>query len=366
MKFTTTRETLLKPLQLVLGVVERRQTLPILSNVLLKATDDSLTITATDQEVEIVATVDTPIDEPGETTLPARKLLDICKTSLEGAHLIFSIENDKARIRSERSRFSLSTLPAEDFPETRQFDVNASFKIPQSELKQLIDRTQFSMAQQDVRKYLNGMLIEVRDKMVISVATDGHRLSYCKLDTTNISDKPCQIIIPRKGVQELSRLLEDTDSEISVQIGDNHISAEFDHLKFTSKLIEGKFPDYERLLPNKTEINLTADRETLRQALVRTSILSNEKYRGIRFTLSSNKLSIQANNPEQEKAEEEIEVDYSGNKIEIGFNVNYLLDALSAIDEDKVQILMVDQNSSCLLQQPGSADCKYIIMPMRL
>lgn len=366
MKFTISRETLLKPLQLVSGVVERRQTLPILSNLLIQSTGDSLNITATDQEVEIITSIKTKVDEPGEITIPARKLLDICKTSPEGAQLTFKIDGDRARLLSERSRFLLSTLPAADFPITPDFDVIAEFEISQRELKKLIDRTQFSMAQQDVRKYLNGLLIEVIDDMLVSVATDGHRLSYCRMKTKNIKSKSFQAIIPRKGIQELSRLLSDSDNVAKIKIGSNSISLELDDIKFTSKLIEGKFPDYERLILSNPGINVFADREALRQALVRTSILSNEKYRGIRFSVTNNKLSIQAHNPEKEEAEEEMEVEYSGDDIEIGFNVNYLLDALSAISEETVQISMIDQNSSCLLQQPENSNCKYIIMPMRL
>lgn len=366
MKFTISRESLLRPLQLVSGVVERRQTLPILSNLLVKATADSLTITATDQEVEIVTTIKVPVEDPADITLPARKLLDICKTSPEGAQMTLKVDGDKARLMAERSRFLLSTLPAGDFPNTPDFEIMSEFAITQKELKKLIDSTQFSMAQQDVRKYLNGLLIEVNENMLVSVATDGHRLSYCEIESTGSNNKPFQVIIPRKGIQELSRLLSGSDDQVNVRIGSNNISLEFDDVKFTSKLIEGKFPDYERLLLSKPAINVFADRETLRQALVRTSILSNEKYRGIRFMVSNNKLSIQAHNPEKEEAEEEMEVEYSGDDIEIGFNVNYLLEALSVIPEDKVQISMSDQNSSCLLQQPDNNSCKYIIMPMRL
>lgn len=366
MKLETNRESLLKPLQLVTGVVERRQTLPILSNVLIKANDGILSVSATDLEVELVTSTNMDIAEPGETTLPARKILDICKTLPEGAKLTLTVNGEKALLTSGRSRFSLATFPAKDFPIVDEFSQINGFEVTESELKRLIDRTQFSMAQQDVRHYLNGLMLELQDNLLVSVATDGHRLSYCKIDTDIKNGEVKQVIIPRKGIQELSRLLSDTDKIVKVSIGTNHIAVEVDGVKFTSKLIDGKFPDYERVLPDTTEIKLTADRETLRQALIRTSILSNEKYRGIRLALSNNKLSIQAHNPEQEKAEEEMEVSYDGDEIEVGFNVNYLLDALTAIEEDTVSISMTDPNSSCLVQKIENADCKYIIMPMRL
>ncbi len=366
MKLETTREELLKPLQLVTGVVERRQTLPILSNVLIKLKNGTLSISATDLEVELVTTSFIDITEEGETTLPARKILDICKTLPEGVKLTLTVDGEKALLTSGRSRFSLSTFPAKDFPIVDEFAEVDGFSVTEAELKKLIDRTQFSMAQQDVRHYLNGLMLELRDNLLISVATDGHRLSYCKIETNIQNNEAKQVIIPRKGIQELSRLLSDTENKVTVSIGTNHIAIDILGIKFTSKLIDGKFPDYERVLPDSSEIQLTANRETLRQALIRTSILSNEKYRGIRLALSNNKLSIQAYNPEQEKAEEEMEISYEGDDIEVGFNVNYLLDALSAIDEETVLISMMDPNSSCLVQKTENADCKYIIMPMRL
>ena len=366
MKLVTTREDLLKPLQLVTGVVERRQTLPILSNVLIKATDNNLCISATDLELELMTNTTMDIAEPGEATLPARKLLDICKTLPEGAKLTLAVNGEKGLLTSGRSRFSLSTLPVKDFPLVDEFAQVNGFEISETELKDVIDRTQFSMAQQDVRHYLNGLMLEIHDNLLVGVATDGHRLSYCKIDTDIKNGETRQVIIPRKGIQELTRLLSDTDNKAIVSIGTNHIAIEVNGICFTSKLIDGKFPDYERVLPAKADIQLTADRETLRQALVRTSILSNEKYRGIRLVLSNNRLSIQAHNPEQEEAEEEMEISYEGDSVEVGFNVNYLLDALSAIEADTVKISMADANSSCLVQKIDSEDCKYIIMPMRL
>ncbi len=366
MKLTTLRETLLNPLTMVIGVVERRQTLPILANILIQADGKKLTVTATDLEVELKASIDMVVDEPGEVTLPARKLVDICRTLPAEAQLTLKINGEKALLTSGRSRFTLSTLPVKDFPVVDKFKSPTELNLKQSDLKQLIDSTQFAMAQQDVRYYLNGLMLEIQDKQLVSVATDGHRLSYCHLDTTIASDSVQQIIIPRKGVQELSKLLSTDDEMVNVKIGSNHIAIISPALSFISKLIDGKFPDYDRVLPKKTEIKLLANKDTLSAALTRTSILSNEKYRGIRFSLSTNKLSIQAHNPEKEEAEEEIEIQYTGDDIEIGFNVNYLLEALAAIEDENVQISMVDSSSSCLLQQPKNGNCKYVIMPMRL
>jgi len=366
MKLTTLRETLLDPLTMVIGVVERRQTLPILSNILIQADGEKLTLTVTDLEVELKTTINLAVDEPGEATLSARKLIDICRTLPSGAKLTLKTDGEKALLTSGRSRFSLSTLPVKDFPLIDKFSVKTQFDITQFDLKTLIDSTQFSMAQQDVRYYLNGLMLEIQDKKIVSVATDGHRLSYCQMAIETSSDQLLQIIIPRKGVQELSKLLSSEHEKATVKIGVNHIAVNIDDVSFVSKLIDGKFPDYRRVLPKNTEIKLLANKEALSQALTRTSILSNEKYKGIRFNLSTNKLSIQAHNPEKEEAEEEMEIEYSGDDIEIGFNVNYLLDALAAISDVNVQISMADSSSSCLLQQPDNNNCKYVIMPMRL
>jgi len=366
MKFNVTRETLLKPLQMVIGVVERRQTLPVLSNVLLVAEKGRLSMTATDLEVELVAQMDMDVDGIGEITVPARKFLDICRTLPEGAKVGFVLDGDKAQIKSGRSRFSLSTLPATEFPTVDEIKAARSFTLPQRDLRRLIERTHFCMAQQDVRYYLNGLMLELSDTALRSVATDGHRLAMCEMQAELEGGVNQQVIVPRKGIQELARLLEDTESPARVEVGSNHIRISLDGVRFTSKLIDGKFPDYQRVLPKGADKILTAEREVLRQALVRTSILSNEKYRGIRLQLGNGHLRIQAHNPEQEEAEEEIEVQYDGGDLEVGFNVNYLLDALGAIPAEQVTLSLTDANSSCLVKEHGSDECQYVIMPMRL
>jgi len=366
MNFNITRESLLPALQMVSGVVDRRQTLPILSNVLIKVDNESLTITATDMEVELVAVVKEKLGVKGETTLPARKLLDICRTLPQGASLSVEVKNDRTLIRSGKSRFTLSNLPAQEFPTIDISNPEIKFKIKNQDLRGLIENTQFAMAQQDVRYYLNGLLLEIGPDSLRAVATDGHRLALDEKLIPTEAEGSRQIIVPRKGVMEFSRLLHDGEEEIEVKISANHIHVEFDEVRFTSKLIDGKFPDYQRVIPETVNSKLLADREALKQSLTRASILSNEKYKGVRIMLNTDKLRALAHNPEQEEAEEEIEVQYQGDEIEIGFNVSYLLDALSVIRTNKVIISVADPNSSCLILPDDDSRCKYVVMPMRL
>lgn len=366
MRFTLPREILLKPLQQVIGAVERRQTLPVLGNILIRADETGIELTATDLEIELVATIDQVAEEVGETTVPARKLLDIVKALPEGATLSLKVEGERAVLTSGRSRFSLSTLPAAEFPALEDFDGSLAFRASQDDLKHLIDRTSFAMAQQDVRYYLNGLLIELGDRMVRAVATDGHRLAICEMSTDQGRDESRQVIVPRKGITELARLLTGGDAAAEVQLGANHVRVTLSEVRFTSKLIDGRFPDYERVMPQGNDRVVTADRLSLREALARAAILSNEKYRGIRLLVDGESLSIQANNPDQEEAQEEISVDYDGGRLEVGFNVNYLLDCLNVLDSEEVRVLLRDANSSCLIQDPAGGDCRYVVMPMRL
>ncbi len=366
MKFTIDRESFLKPLQQVIGVVERRQTLPVLGNLLIHASSGQLRLTATDLEVEIQAGAAADIQEDGEITLPARKLLDICKALPDNASIQVTIKDQKAQIRSGKSRFTLSTLPAADFPLVDKISGDSRFTLSQGQLKEVIDRTQFSMAQQDVRYYLNGLMLEMGNGFLRAVATDGHRLALCDMPVEIQTENPRQVIVPRKGIQELQRLLEDSDTDVNVELGANHIRLVAGDVCFTSKLVDGRFPDYDRVVPRGSDKLVVADRELFRQALSRTSILSNEKYRGIRLNLENNNIKIQAHNPDQEEADEEFEVDYSGGELEIGFNVTYLLDVLAAVRSDNVEILLSDSNSSCLIKQPGTDQFRYVVMPMRL
>ena len=364
MKFSAERESLLAALQAVIGVVERRQTMPILANLLLSADQGKLSVTATDLEVELVATAAIKSGVDGRLTVPGRKLLDICRSLPQEATLAFSQDGEKLTVKAGRSRFVLATLPAADFPVIDELAQQQTLTIPQADLKRLLDKTHFSMAQQDVRYYLNGMLLETDGKMLRTVATDGHRLALCEMDLPS-NGSGQQVIVPRKGVLELQRLL-GTEGDVEVTIGTNHIRAQIGDVRFTSKLIDGRFPEYGRVIPSAPPKAVVADRETLRAALHRTAILANEKYRGIRLALKKNSMTLQAHNPEQEEAEEQVEVTYKGDELEVGFNVGYLLDALAAVDGSEVEIGVTDGNSSCLVRAPGVSSARYVVMPMRL
>lgn len=366
MKFTVSREDFLKPLQLVVGVVERRQTLPILSNVLIQLSDGRLSLTGTDLEVEIVGrlSLDTPA-ENGEITVPARKLMDICRSLPDGADITLSEEEGRVLVTSGRSRFTLSSLPANEFPSVDDGPGKREFSINQSELKQLIGHTAFAMAQQDVRYYLNGMLMEVGEHRVRVVATDGHRLAMMSVDVPSLDGELTQAILPRKGVVELSRLLAD-EGEVSVVLGNNHIRVATDEFRFTSKLVDGAYPDYDRVLPKGGDKQLVGSRDGLRSAFSRTAILSNEKYRGVRLLLSQGLLTLVANNPEQEEAQEDVTVNYSGDELEVGFNVSYIIDVLNVLSGDEARFTLSDANSSALIEDPANESAVYVVMPMRL
>lgn len=367
MKFSISREALLRPLTLVAGVVERRQTLPVLSNVLIQVSADELSLTGTDLEVELIGrTAPSQVDQAGAATVPARKLMDICKSLPDQAEISIALEEGRAVLRSGRSRFTLSTLPAAEFPSIEESKGNIELSLPRGTLKHLIDATSFAMAQQDVRYYLNGMLLEIRDNVVRTVATDGHRLAVCSRSVEVGVESPQKLIVPRKGVLELVRLLDDSDEPVSLSLGASHVRAHTGNFTFTSKLVDGKFPDYERVVPRGGDKAFIAERAELRQVLSRTSILSNEKYRGVRLHLEEGNLKVMANNPEQEEAEENVAVEYSGPGMEIGFNVSYLIDVLGVLNEDRVQMTLADPNSSALMEEPGGGDAMYVVMPMRL
>jgi len=370
MKFSVQREALLKSLSLVAGVVERRQTLAVLANVLFDIKDQTLSLTGTDLEVEITGRVQLaePVSNPEPITIPAKKLLDICKSLPDGCMINFNIEDkQKAVVSAGRSKFTLSTLPANEFPNVEEGDQKANFTISQGQLKRLIDRTSFAMAQQDVRFYLNGMLWEVTPQQVRVVATDGHRLAMCDLKSDSISvEGISQIIVPRKGVLELARTLTHEDADVVVAFGQNHLRAITEEFTFITKLVDGKFPDYQRVLPKGGNKNVIGSRLGLKEAFNRAAILSNEKYRGVRLVLSNEQLTIQANNPEQEEAEDTLAVDYSGESLEIGFNVNYLIDVTNVLSGEMIKITLADSNSSALIEESVDGDSVYVIMPMRL
>lgn len=367
MKFSAERETLLAALQAVIGVVERRQTMPILANVLLSVKEGRLSVTATDLEVELVASAEVSAQADGEVTIPGRKLLDICRSLPDHVQIVLAVEGERATIRGGKSRFTLSTLPAAEFPVIEEISVQQTLQVSQGELRRLLDKTHFSMAQQDVRYYLNGMLFEVTPRHLRTVATDGHRLAMATYESELPGVRSdLQVILPRKGVLELLRLLQNPDEDVRLVLGGNHFHAITPDFTFTSKLVDGKFPEYERVVPRDADKRVLGPRVELKEALARTAILSNEKYRGVRLVLEDGNLQILANNPEQEEAEEQVGVSYSGSRVEIGFNVSYLIDVLSVLTSEEVRFLLSDGSRSVLVQDPGREDALYVVMPMRL
>ncbi|MCM2678086.1 DNA polymerase III subunit beta [Echinimonas agarilytica] len=367
MKFTVNREQILKPLQAVSGAVERKHTLPILANILMRVSDSALTMIGTDLEVELCATLvlADPDLVPGSVTVPAKKLVDICRTLPDGASIQLNLQDDRLIIKSGRSRFTLSTLPDTDFPQIEESASAMSFTTTQKKMRRLIELSQFSMANQDVRYYLNGMLFEIAGGTLTAVATDGHRLALSRIDVPELQDD-FQCIVPRKGILEMMRLLEQEDKPVTIQLSENHIRADIGDYLFTSKLVDGRFPDYRRVLPRGGNKLVEGDKETLKQGFARVAILSNEKFRGVRLQLSNDELKISANNPEQEEAEEAIAVEYQGDELEVGFNVSYILDVLNAIDGEAVRFTLSDANSSGLIENRDDDSALYVVMPMRL
>ena len=365
MKFSLARETLLKPLQALMGVIETRHTMAILANVLLDADNGMLSLTATDLELELIAKAPATIEAPGKITVPGRKLLDICRSLPEGAEITLTHNASQMMVTSGKSRFQLSTLSAQEFPSIEGELGSTTLTLPQNTLAYLIKKTHFAMAQQDVRYFLNGMLLEIKNKSLRTVTTDGHRLATCVVSLEQ--DIPLtQVIIPRKAVLEMLRLLEESDQGVVLTFGKNHLRVELPDFVFTTKLLEGRYPDYNRVIPAEGQNTLTADRKLYKQALYRTAILSNEKYRGVRLNLGENRLVLMANNPEQEEAQDELEVQYQGDAIEIGFNVSYLLDVMGVLDCDAVQMNLTNANSSALVRDPNNNDSVYVVMPIRL
>ncbi|MGY0505828.1 DNA polymerase III subunit beta [Luteimonas sp. e5] len=365
MRFSLQREALLKPLSQVVNVVERRQTLPVLANLLLQVEDGRISLTGTDLEVEMIARAEAADTEAGETTIPARKFFDIVRALPDGSKVSVSQGGDKITVQAGRSRFSLASLPANDFPSIDEVDATEHVQVAESALKELIDRTAFAMAQQDVRYYLNGLLFDLREGQLRCVATDGHRLALCEAELDQGGQKR-QIIVPRKGVQELQRLLEGGERVLDLELGRSHIRVKRDDVTFTSKLIDGRFPDYEAVIPIGADKQVSVDREALRAALQRAAILSNEKYRGVRIEVQPDLLRIQSHNPEQEEAQEELEAQTPVSDLAIGFNVNYLLEALAALRDERVVLSMRDANSSALVQEAGNQRSRHVVMPLRL
>jgi len=366
MKFTISREVLLQPLSQVVGVVERRQTLPVLANFMLSARDGRLTVTGTDMEVELISSVPADVTQEGEITVPARKLLDIIKALPDGSNISFIVADDKATLSAGRSRFTLATLPASEFPATDQVETLENMDVSETTLKRMMDKTSFAMANQDVRYYLNGLLFDFSDGQLRAIATDGHRLAMCDLDASVDVTNDRQIIVPRKGVMELSRMLSGDADGVTLAIGRNHIRLVKGDTTFTSKLIDGRFPDYKAVVPVGADKQMLVDRLTFIQALQRAAILSNEKYKGVRLEADGSTIKIIAHNPQHEEAVEEIEAELNFDRIAVGFNVTYLLDALMAIDTQQVSLELKDANSSCLVSAPDSDVNRHVVMPLKL
>lgn len=366
MRFSTQRESLLKPMQRVVGVVERRQTLPVLANLLVQVKGGRLSLTGTDLEVEMRAGAAVESGEDGEVTIPARKWFDLVRALPDGVKVDVQVKGDRVVMHAGRSRYTLASLPANEFPTTDEIEVTDKIALPEGKLRRLLERTAFAMANQDVRYYLNGLLLDLRDKELRCVATDGHRMAMSETDLDGAVKAKRQLIVPRKGVTELLGLLESAEESVAIEFSANHIRVRRGDVTFTSKLIDGSFPDYEAVIPLGADKLVRIDRETIRNALQRAAILSNEKYRGVRLEVSPNCLRVIAHNPEQEEAFEEIEAETQADDIAIGFNVGYLLDAIGALDDERIQLQVRDAQSSCLLRSAANDQTQHVIMPLRL
>jgi DNA polymerase-3 subunit beta len=363
----THRDTLLRPLQVVSGIVERRHTLPILANILIRKDGERVSFLSTDIEVQITthANVGSGSDIAA-TTVAARKLLDILRALPDGDDVALSLANKRMTVQSGKSRFALQTLAAEEFPTVAQAEqYSATVTLPQKTLKHLFNMVHFAMAQQDIRYYLNGLLLVVDGKNVIAVATDGHRLAFCQVEVDQEFPRQ-EVIIPRKTIIELQRLLEESDEPVTLDIAGNQVRLTFADIELVSKLVEGKFPDYTRVVPKGYKNDFTIDRDRLLRSLQRAAIMTSDKFKGVRCVISPGSMKISSTNADQEEAVDELEIDYGGDSIDIGFNVSYLLDVLNNLKCDNVNIALGDANSSALITIPDNADFKYVVMPMRI
>lgn len=367
MNIKINRDLLLKPLSNVSGIVEKRHALPILSNLLLEGTDNNqLKFSATDLEVQISLSTQTNILNNFSITVAAKKLFDITRALPEGSEIDIQIEDNKAIVKAGKSRFNLQTLPAKDYPLMKEGEQDVKkIVVPQNQLKDILKQVDFSMAQQDIRYYLNGLLFEVDGKKLNIVGTDGHRLSFTSINLKETKEKS-QIIIPRKTILELIKLLDESKENVEINLSKNQATFTFNNINLISKVIDGKFPDYNRVIPVGHENHFEIDRLELLSSMQRASILSNEKYRGIRMVIDKNQLKLLSNNSEQEQAEEELDIIYDGPAIDIGFNVTYLIDVLTNIQTSKLSFGFKDSSSSCLITIPKNNDYKYVVMPMRI
>jgi DNA polymerase-3 subunit beta len=362
------RDTLLKPLQTVTGIVERRHTLPILSNVLIERKQENISFIATDLEIQITTstTDDGKADEEYSVTVAAKKLQDILRALPEKVQVTLETSDSRLQAKAGKSRFNLQTLPAEDFPKFPESnEPQGTVKVQQKELKHLLSMVQYAMAHQDIRYYLNGLLLLLENNQLKVVATDGHRLAFALMMLETPLEKK-EVILPRKVVLELSRLLNETEEPVTIEVLQNQVRFTFSNVVLVSKVVDGKFPDYNRVIPAGYQKQFDINRLLLLQTLQRAAILSNEKFRGVRLILTTDNLRIVCNNSEQEEAQEELELQYDGEGLDIGFNITYLLDVLNNTASETVTCAFGDANSSALITIPGNDSFKYVVMPMRI
>lgn len=368
MKFNINREEILTPLQQIVSVIEKKQTMPILSNVLIVINDDQLNLTGTDLEIQIVAKINIKLATPGSITVPARKFLDICRLLPNGAQIKIEQQHNKLKIVSNRSRFSLSCLPAENYPEFSESDLENNFFINAGKFKKALDKTIFCMASQDIRYYLNGILLNISNSKIKLVASDGHRLSFYEDYLDQGTGCEARIILPRKGVLELNRLLDvaDANEELKVEFSSNNIRIFIKNLVFTAKLVDSKYPDFSRVFQQDFLNPLQIQKQVLKDALTRVAILSHEKIKGVTLDITPDSLKISTHNPEHDEAEEDIVVEYSDEPLSIAFNAQYLLDAVTNLDSELAVLTIASNASSCFINEPEGSVFRFIVMPMRI
>ena len=368
MKFIINREQILNPLQQIVSVIEKRQTMPILSNVLISISNNILVLTGTDLEIQIIAKIDIDCSETGAITIPARKFLDICRLLPNQADIKIEEQDqeDKIKISSGRSRFSLSSLPAENYPKFIETDFNHQFVISSGKLKKALDKTIFCMANQDVRFYLNGLLLSISNQKLKMVTSDGHRLAIYEDSLEQPTGYEAKIVLPRKGVVELSRLLDDSDTEIRIEFSVNNIRIYIKNLIFSAKLVDAKYPDYNKVFTQPFLNTLLVPKQLLKETLARVAILSNEKFKGVSFDITNDNIKISAHNPEHEEAEEECLCEYKGDPLSIAFNIQYMLDAVSNLDTEMAALNIAVNASTCFIEEPEQQTYRFIVMSMRL
>jgi DNA polymerase-3 subunit beta len=366
MKFNINRDEILTPLQQIVSVIEKRQTMPILSNVLMVVEEESVCLTGTDLEIQIIAKINISLATPGSITVPARKFLDICRLLPNGAEIKFEQQDDKVKILSNRSRFSLSCLPADNYPEFSESELENQFLINAGKFKNALDKTVFCMANQDVRYYLNGLLLNISNSKIKLVASDGHRLSIYEDTLDQGTGYESRIILPRKGVLELSRLLDDPDAELKVEFSGNNIRIFIKNLIFSAKLVDSKYPDFCKVFQQEFFNPIHIQKQILKDALTRVAILSNEKFKGITLDITPDSLRISTHNPEHDEAEEELVIEYEGEPLSIAFNAQYLMDAVSNLDSELAVLTIASNASSCFIDEPNDCIYKFIVMPMRI